>query len=118
MANKFAHLDKLFSDYIRGRDKWTCQVCGNRPERHLLHCSHFRHRAHIGTRFDPRNADAMCFKCHEKMDLFPDLHWLWKRKRIGNDDIEDLERKSRTVTKFDALQIRQSIKEMEESLHE
>lgn len=62
--------DKLFSWFIRWRDKWTCQVCfwpanQERPEdRANLDCAHYFGRGNQSTRFDPDNAFAACKKCH------------------------------------------------------
>lgn len=58
--------DKLFSIYIRNRDKWTCQRCHTRyePPTTALHCSHYFSRVKECTRFEPDNCIALCFGCH------------------------------------------------------
>lgn len=60
--------DKAFSEYIRRRDK-KCMRCGRRGEGPLeiigLQCSHYFGRRSESTRFDPENADALCFFCHQ-----------------------------------------------------
>jgi hypothetical protein len=59
--------DAAFSNCIRARDKWTCQRCGTYyPEgrRGGLDCSHHHGRGAWGIRFDPLNAEALCYGCH------------------------------------------------------
>jgi len=65
-ALKLRRPDILFSRYIRNRDRWTCRRCGTRYElpTNGLHCSHYWGRAREATRFEPDNADALCFGCH------------------------------------------------------
>lgn len=43
-----------------------------------LHCSHFHGRGKWATRFDPDNAEALCYGCHSYMGAHPHLH----RERI------------------------------------
>lgn len=58
--------DTLFSDFIKERDKRTCQRCGTvYPEKSKgFACSHYWGRAHEGTRFEPDNCIALCYGCH------------------------------------------------------
>lgn len=67
MKIKIRLADKLFSNYVRTRDNWTCQRCRRKfePGSQGLHCSHFWGRGRENTRFDPDNADALCFGCHQ-----------------------------------------------------
>lgn len=77
--------DKLFSLWIRTRDEWTCQRCGvyYEPPTRALHCSHFKGRGKENTRFDPRNADSLCYGCHQYFTSQPDEHFKWQIKRKG-----------------------------------
>lgn len=62
--------DKLFSDYIRQRDNWTCRICGGKFEEKdiNLHNSHYYGRSKMSTRFDQDNCVALCFKCHQRVE--------------------------------------------------
>ena len=66
MKVKERKTDKLFRQYIRKRDNFTCQRCqreypdGGRG----LHVSHYWGRARENTRFDPENCIALCYGCH------------------------------------------------------
>lgn len=79
--------DAEFSKFIRQRDKWTCQRCGSYkgpdsgPKLHCAHCFTRRTRA---TRFDPVNALALCYGCHQFVDSHAaEKEKLW-RLRFGN----------------------------------
>lgn len=56
-------LDKLWSDYIRGRDK-VCTFCGRDGGK--LDANHIFSRRHLATRWDVRNGNALCFTCHRR----------------------------------------------------
>ena len=59
--------DTLFSKFIRTRDKWRCQKCGNKfePPTKALHNSHYVTRGAWNTRYDEQNCDALCYGCHQ-----------------------------------------------------
>src|SRR3990167_4605169 len=60
--------DKAFSIFIRKRDG-KCVRCKRRGSGDEgifgLQCSHYFGRSREGTRYDPDNADAICFACHQ-----------------------------------------------------
>ena len=95
-AVKITPADKAFSDYIRTRDKWTCQRCGKMynplvsTDRMALHCSHFKGRGKESTRFDPRNADALCYGCHRYFTAQPDEHYVWQVARKGQEAVDEI----------------------------
>lgn len=82
--------DKAFSLYIRTRDGWTCQRCGHQytPPTSALHCSHFQGRGKENTRFDPENADALCYGCHRYFTSHPGEHYEWQVKRKGQRNVD------------------------------
>ena len=68
-----AKADKIFSKFIRDRDK-RCFFCPNLASQ----CSHFWGRGSSATRYDPENADGICGGCHmrhegSKQGLYRDL---------------------------------------------
>ena len=88
--------DKVFSNAVRVRDKWTCQRCHKfYPEgkRQGLHCSHFYGRAKYSSRFDFDNAEALCYGCHQYLGSHPEEHRKHKIMKIG-------------VSKFNRLTLR------------
>lgn len=69
--------DKWFSDCIRERANWTCEICHTYyPEdrRQGLHCSHFYGRGNWSIRFCVDNAFAHCFSCHNRFGNDPDFN--------------------------------------------
>ena len=59
--------DIAFSLCVRERAGWTCERCGSHfPEgrRGGLDCSHHHGRGSWSIRFEPLNAEALCYGCH------------------------------------------------------
>lgn len=79
---KIDRADRLFSYYIRTRDAWRCRRCGRQyePPTQALHCSHFQGRGKEATRFEPLNADALCYGCHAYLTAHPAEHYEWQVK--------------------------------------
>ena len=109
--------DQAFSKYIRTRDNWTCQRCNKRyePPTNALQCSHFMGRGKENTRFEPDNADALCYGCHRYFTAQPALHLAWQVERKGQERIDSLVIQSNKYKKKDrkaeVLIWRQALKE-------
>lgn len=84
--------DQLFSLWVRTRDNWTCQRCGMpyKPPTSGLHCSHFVGRGKEATRFEPLNADALDYGCHQYFTSHPAEHYAWQIKRKGQETVDKL----------------------------
>ena len=72
--------DKIFSEYVRERDDWTCQKCSKEftqgVDSRRLHCAHIWFgRANISTRWEPLNCISLCVGCHLKNDQSPAEAW-------------------------------------------
>lgn len=98
--------DETFSDYIRKRDKYTCQSCGRVckiGEEWLwrLDCSHFWGRANQSVRYDEENADAHCFTCHDKFGSNPHDFKKWKENQLGQARYKALEKRARTIKRWE-----------------
>lgn len=95
--------DKAFSLYIRTRDNWTCQRCGTvyTPPTSALHCSHFMGRGREATRFEPLNADALCYGCHRYFTSHPADHYGWQVERKGQEMVDRLTLASHSYKKKD-----------------
>lgn len=92
MRIKIDQADKYFSLYIRTRDNWTCKRCHVQyiPPTKALHCSHFQGRAKENTRFDPDNADALCYGCHQYFTSHPAEHYAWQVLLKGQDIVDSI----------------------------
>lgn len=58
-------LDKVFSEYIRERDKYTCFTCGRTGKKHMQ-AGHGLAKRMNGTllRYHPMNVQCQCFVCN------------------------------------------------------
>lgn len=82
--------DKAFSEYVRRRDN-RCVRCGKYVgEWQRLQCSHFYGRRKESVRFDPANADALCFGCHQYWGSNPDSYRAFKQSQLGQFEYERL----------------------------
>jgi len=63
---KITPADSAFSKCIRERVGYICEKCGCPFPRSStgLHASHHHRRGQWGVRFDPLNAESLCYGCH------------------------------------------------------
>lgn len=86
--------DKLFSIFIRARDK-VCVACGSARN---LQCAHVFSRRYLKVRWDERNAVALCAGCHVKFTHFP-LEWEdFIIERMGQDEYTQLRADARETS--------------------
>ena len=96
-------LDRLFSQYIRARDK-ICQRCGRAGGR--LEAAHMFSRAKQSVRYDPDNCYALCggpssVSCHRYFDLHTTEKMAWLKARLGEQRFELLHLRAVTPRKPD-----------------
>ena len=112
MRVKIKPLDKLFSQYIKARDKY-CQRCGGSGG---LQTSHFWGRKRQLVRYDPDNAVLLCFGCHQYLSANPAEHTAWFKKHLGEEAFELLESRANQVGKIDEnavyLYLKEKLKEV------
>jgi hypothetical protein len=91
--------DSAFSDRIRDRANWTCEICGTRypPPNSGLQCAHYFSRGFWSTRFDPDNCLAACTHCHFRLHEDPDFHHDLMISRLGIDRYESLRSRAHDV---------------------
>lgn len=71
--------DRLFSLFIRARDG-ACVCCGSTEN---LQCAHGFSRRYLKTRWDERNAWALCNRHHLYFTHHP-IEWdVWMEQRLG-----------------------------------
>jgi hypothetical protein len=69
---KILPADKYFSLCVRERADNTCERCGKvYSEGRGLQCCHYESRRNYSTRFEPLNAFALCYGCHQLLDGSP-----------------------------------------------
>ncbi len=93
MGIKRTPLDAVFSDLVRERSDWTCEVCGKHfPDRKGagLHASHYWGRRGRSTRWYGMNVFAHCFGCHQKLGSKPHEFKSWVFKTLGEPNYDAL----------------------------
>lgn len=67
-------LDKIFSIYIRKRDKGICFTCFKADDWKYMQAGHYISRNHNSLRYDERNVHCQCRGCnifkHGNMDVY------------------------------------------------
>lgn len=107
MRIKIDQADKIFSQYIRLRDK-RCMRCGSRVEINekglpVSHQnSHYFSRGRENTRFEPLNCDTLCMACHmiwggDDKEGYRDF----KIKQLGLEGFKSLDVQAHTLKKKD-----------------
>lgn len=109
--------DKIFSLFIRTRDRWTCQRCGAmfKPSKDIykrlriavgegdprgLHTMHCFGRKGMATRFDEDNCCAGCYGCHSYLDGNLIEKQAFFCERLGDDKWDELIKKSKEIMKL------------------
>lgn len=114
--------DQLFSKIIRLRDRFNCRRCGRYfPFGHGLQAAHIFSRRHQSTRYDPDNASALCFSCHQYFGEHPTIFTAWIKKELGDVCYEALEARHAKVvkrTKSEAEELYQHLKEQYRALQD
>ena len=54
---------KVFADWIKNRDQWTCITCGKKAEGIFMNAGHFIHGRHMD--FIEENISAQCSQCNK-----------------------------------------------------
>lgn len=81
-----ARADRLFSQYVRLRDK-QCTVCGTTQN---LQCAHVVSRRFSATRCVPDNAHTLCAGHHMEFTEDPHAHVMWAYRMIGEERYAEL----------------------------
>jgi len=121
MKIKIDPLDRLFSKYIRLRAKGFCERCGQYKGFDGLQTSHFHGRGQKSVRYDPDNACALDFGCHQYFTSHPLEHTEFFKNRLG-DKFDMLNSRARTPARYlDKEAIRlylgEQIKELEDNIY-
>ena len=103
---KIRTADKLFSQYIRERDKWTCQRCGKVHEKNSRNfgVSHYWGRKRESTRFEPDNCVSLCnIPCHQSWGHGDekDAYREYMIRRLGQARFDSLMIQANTYKKRD-----------------
>jgi len=99
-GHKRATLDALFSQVVRERDDYVCQVCFRQFRDGGVDAAHHIGRSRGIVRWDLDNAITLCRTCHGEIDKHPLEHAEKIREWLGEERYEALKVKSRGLLKM------------------
>lgn len=104
-------LDSLVSKIVRERDK-RCVVCGSIDN---LQAGHLFTRTVYATRWDLINVNTQCAGCNFRHngDAYPYIQWF--TRRFGEEALEMLHQKHRTITKIKDYELEELLEELKKS---
>ena len=74
---------RVFSDFIRKRDKYICFTCGAKLEKKNSHAGHLIHGKTSPVYFDPMNVHCQCIKCNLFLNGNRDVYLRNIQKKYG-----------------------------------
>lgn len=103
MAQLKKDLDKVFSIFIRQRDKGVCFTCGDKKRWKYQHNGHFISRTHLAVRWDEYNCNCQCVGCN----VFKSGNYIEYTMRLiekyGHEKVEELIEAKKQITKLDRV---------------
>jgi hypothetical protein len=90
--------DKYFSKFIVISSRGQCFTCGMRGK--YLDCSHYVTRSKLATRWNIKNAHAMCRDCHHAHHLGDPLYDLAMVALYGQNGVDALISESNALVKL------------------
>lgn len=103
-------LDKVFSIYIRQRDKGRCFTCGIKKNIKELDCGHYIKRQHLATRWLEENCAAQCWSCNRFRDGNKERYAVELEKKYGHGILQKLEQIKNKGRKFKVAELEELIK--------
>lgn len=82
---------KLFSEYIRRRDKGTCFTCGDKRPWKSQNAGHFRHKR---LDFDEININCQCVRCNKWLHGNLAVYGVRLVEKYGLERIKDLHKRA------------------------
>ena len=101
-------LDRIFSKYIRLRDKY-CVLCGSSDN---ANCGHLFSRRHYSTRWDEDNCHQQCYPCNFKHNHQPYLYYDWYIEKFGKDKLDELHTKHQQIKKYSNVDLEELYEEI------
>ena len=100
---------RIFSLWIRKRDKFCCITCGKKGEGSFMHAGHFISRKHNATMFNEKNVAAQCMNCNLWGYGNMGVYALILQEKYGEKIIEELTQESQKIKKFTELELKNII---------
>lgn len=83
---------KVFSLWIKTRDKFTCFTCGRKGEGQGMHCGHYIPKSICGPGlyFHELNNHAQCFNCNINLGGYGAMYDINMTKKYGQEEVDKL----------------------------
>lgn len=101
--------DRVFSIYIRLRDKGVCISCGSKAVWTKMQNGHYVSRAHMSLRYDESNCNCQCVGCNIFKNGNMDEYALALIKKHGNDILNVLNKKKQEIRKWTVAEMEEHI---------
>jgi 5-methylcytosine-specific restriction endonuclease McrA len=92
---------KVFSEYIRRRDKGVCISCGKRADWKTMDAGHYIPKTSgLALYFDERNVNCQCTSCNRWMHGNLSAYAIALIKKYGPDILEELDSQRNVIKKI------------------
>lgn len=101
---------KVFSSYIRERDKYICFTCGRQLDRQTSQAGHFIHAKHTPVYFNEFNVHCQCLKCNYYGGGMRDVYLRNIQKKYGIEKGDELLAEKDKVKHYGIKELEEIIK--------
>src|SRR6185369_17519196 len=84
--------DRVFSHFIRNRDKHKCYTCGKELEDNQSQCGHYISRSYLALRYDERNCHCQGVECNVFKSGNMAVYAIRLTEQFGYSILEEFER--------------------------
>ena len=106
-------LDKVFGDWIKQRDNYTCVVCGKTKFNAVIQCGHLYSRVNHSTRWDEENCYAQCSGCNLRHEHEFEPFRRVVESKLGKERLNALWFRHGQVRKYKEFELKELIKKYE-----
>lgn len=120
VARLKANLWKIFSQYIRKRDNYTCVTCGKKGEGSGIHAGHYITKSVGGLAlyFHEKNVHAQCYRCNIHLSGNWTAYREFILRKYGEETEAELMALKNKIVKFTAEDYKQMIADYQSKLKE
>ena len=112
-AKLIKKLDKVFSIFIRKRDKGKCFTCSTQKPWKEMDAGHYKKRQHMGTRFNEKNVQTQCTACNRFKGGRMDIYAIRLEEKYGYGILQELEELKKKDKKYKTSELEELIKKYE-----
>lgn len=112
-----AKMDRLWSEYIRARDKYVCCTCGLEGTKSEIDCGHLIKRGKKSVRFDPMNTFAQCKSCNIRHNHWPEYMTRFFITTYGVKEYKKLIDRSKIIKGWKSYELEELYEDTKNKLH-